>query len=136
MTIFLRGRREAVFIVHVAEYGEACPSTGRATGTELLACLEPNSCHRRAIFLLGSKKYCSCECLYIIASLLGALSPFLHRKRICSTVSLACPQSHRPYGAASVTNRYESSLDILVLNWASTLASFHASWSYSFPVCR
>ena len=32
-------------------------------------------------------------------------------------------------------NKYEFSLAIPVLNWASTLASFRVSWSYSFRVC-
>ena len=51
------------------------------------------------------------------------------------TVSLASPQAHSSDGAALMRNRYEFSLAIPVLSWASTLASFRVSWSYSFRVC-
>ncbi len=59
----------------------------------------------------------------------------LHRKRKCSTVSLASPQSHWSDGAALIRNRYAFNLAIPVLNWARTEASFPTHWSYSCRVC-
>lgn len=60
---------------------------------------------------------------------------FLHRKRKCSTVSFASPQSHWSDGTALMRNKYEFSLAIPVLSCASTLASFHVSRSYNCRVC-
>ena len=44
------------------------------------SCLEPNSCRRTAIFLLGSTKYCSYECLHCSISARCSVH-LLHRKR-------------------------------------------------------
>ena len=60
---------------------------------------------------------------------------WLHRKRKCSTVSLACPQAHKPDGTTSIRWRYAFNLAIPVRSWASTLASFDERGSYSALVC-
>ena len=59
----------------------------------------------------------------------------LHRKRKCSTVSLACSHAHSSVAAALILWRYTFSLAMPVLSWASTLASFRDSWLYSRRVC-
>ena len=59
----------------------------------------------------------------------------LHRKRKCSTVSLACPHAHWSDDAASIWYRYAFNLAIPVLSCASILASFQESLSYRRRVC-
>jgi len=94
----------------------------------------PSSYRRTAIFLLDRTKYCFYECLnYCISDRYSV--HLLHRKKKCSTVSCASPQLHWTDGAALTRNGYEFTLAMPILNWASTLASFHFSWSYIFRVC-
>ncbi len=59
----------------------------------------------------------------------------VHRRRKCSTVSLACPHAHWAEGTALIRNSEAFSLAMPVLSWASMLASIQERLSYSSRVC-
>ena len=69
---------------------------------ERYPCREIRTYRPKATFRPSKRASCSCGSLYTVASLFGNAVHLLHRKRECSTVSLARPHSHWSVGVALI----------------------------------